>query len=183
MRWHALFDDLEAQFEAAAAAELVAEVAERSRREAALVSMADRLRAATGTAVQVHLRGATAVRGRLTDLGPGWLLLTDEAGAEVLVPVAAVLGVVGVGARAAPDDGGAVGRRLDLRWALRGIARDRTAVTLGLRDGTALTGTLDRVGLDHLDLAEHALGEPRRAGAVRQVRLVPLDALVLVRRS
>ena len=34
---------------------------------------------------------------------------------------------------------------------------------------------------DHLDLAEHPVGEPRRTGQVRQVRLVPLTALAAVR--
>ena len=183
MRWQALFDDLEGQLDAAEAAELATEVAERSRREAALLSLAERVRAAVGTPMQVHLLGAGALRGRLADCGPGWLLLDVDGGAEVLVPLWAVAGLVGIGARTAPVDDSAVGKRLDLRWALRGIARDRAAVTVGLRDGTLLTGTLDRVGLDHVDLAEHGLGEVRRAAAVRQVRLVPLEAVALVRRA
>ena len=42
-------------------------------------------------------------------------------------------------------------------------------------------GTIDRVGRDHVDLAVHDRGEPRREGAVREVRIVPLAALLLVR--
>ncbi len=44
-----------------------------------------------------------------------------------------------------------------------------------------LTGTIDRVGADFLELAVHAAWEPRRAGSVRSVALVPLSAIVLVR--
>ena len=181
MRWRGLFDDLEAQFDAAQAAELAGEVAERSRREAALLRLVDRLRAAEGAPVTVTVAGAGVLRGRLLDAGADWLLLEEDGAREVLVPLRAVLGVTGVGARAAAPDDGPVAKRLDLRWALRGLARSRTGVALGLVDGTLVTGTLDRVGADHLDLAEHGLGEPRRPGAVRQVRLVPVSAVALVR--
>lgn len=181
MRWQGLFDDLEAQFDAAQAAELAGEVAERTRRESALLRLGDRLRAAQGAAVTVALPGAGGVRGRLLDAGADWLLLEEGGAREVLVPLAAVLGVAGLGPRSAAPDDSPVAKRLDLRWALRGLARSRTGVALGLVDGSLVTGTLDRVGADHLDLAEHGLGELRRAGAVRQVRLVPLSALAFVR--
>ena len=181
MRWRGLFDDLEAQFEAAQAAELAGEVAERARREAALLRLVDRLRAAEGAPVVVTVTGAGVLRGQLLDAGTDWLLLEEAGTREVLVPLRAVLGVTGVGARSAAPDESPVAKRLDLRWALRGLARNRTSVAVGLVDGTLVTGTLDRVGADHLDLAEHGLGEARRAGAVRQVRLVPLPAVVLVR--
>lgn len=181
MRWQRLFDDLEAQLDAALEAELEGEVAERSRREAALVRLHDRLSAAVGATVTVHLPGAGPVQGVLADCGVDWLLLEPAGTGEVLVPLAAVLGVTGVGAAVAAPDDSAVGTRLDLRWALRGLARSRTAVRLVLLDGSVVPGTLDRVGADHVDLAEHARDEPRRASAVRQVRLVPLAALVAVR--
>lgn len=181
MRWQGLFDDLEGQFEAAEAAELATEIGERTRREAARLRLVDRLRAAEGAALAVTLPGAGVVRGRLLDTGSDWLLLEEGGAREVLVPLAAVLGVTGTGPRSAAPDEGPVAKRLDLRWALRGLARSRAGVALGLVDGTQVTGTLDRVGADHLDLAEHGLGEARRAGAVRQVRLVPLSALALVR--
>jgi hypothetical protein len=118
----------------------------------------------------------------LLDAGVDWVLLEETGLREVLVPLAAVLAVTGVGSRsAAPGAEGEVARRLDLRWALRGLARDRAGVAVVLRDGTTVSGTLDRVGADHVDVAEHAPGEPRRASAVRQVRLVPLSALALLR--
>ena len=184
MRWQALFDDLEAQVEAAQAAELHAEVTDRTRREVALLRLSDRLRATQGHPVAVMVWGAGAVHGRLLDAGPDWLLLEEAGLREALVPLGAVLAVTGLGARSAvPGSEGEVGRRLDLRWALRGLARDRAGVSVVLRDGTALAGTLDRVGADHVDVAEHPPGEARRAGAVRQVRVVPLSAVSLLRSS
>ena len=175
-RWEDLFGDLAAQAEQAEADELAAEVSDRSRREHALLTLGDRLRPAVGTSVAVTCVGAGPVRGVLRDVGPDWLLLEGE----VLVATAAVLGVSGLGARAEVGTS-EVDARLDLRWALRGLARDRSGVRLVLVDGTALAGTIDRVAADHLDLAEHPEGEARRAGAVRQVRLVPLSALAVVR--
>lgn len=183
MRWQQLFDDLEGQYDAARAAELAGEVAERTRREVARLLLVDRLRAAEGAPLAVTIPGAGVVRGRLLDAGVDWLLLDEGGGREALVPLQAVLGVTGAGLRSAAPDDGPVAKRLDLRWALRGLARSRAGVALGLLDGSVVTGTLDRVAADHLDLAEHGPGEARRAGAVRQVRLVPLGALALVRSS
>jgi hypothetical protein len=182
VRWQALFDDLEAQLAAAEAAELAGEVAERSRFEAGRVRLVDRVTASAGAPLTVRLPGTGPLRGTLLDAGVDWLLLDAGAGVEVLVPLAAVLGVTGAGARtSAPVGGGEVARRLDLRWALRGLARSRAAVSVVLRDGSTVSGTLDRVGADHVDLAEHAVGEARRAAAVRGVLLLPLAALVQVR--
>jgi hypothetical protein len=184
MRWQQLFDDLEAQMAAADAAELEAEVADRTRRELALLRLVDRLGETNGHAIAATVWGAGTVRGRLLDAGVDWLLVEETGQREVLVPLAAVLGVTGVGARTAvPDGEGEVGRRMDLRWALRGLARDRAGVSVVLRDGSTVSGTLDRVGADHVDVAEHAPGEARRAAAVRQVRLVPITALALLRSS
>ena len=184
MRWEELFADLEGQFVEAEAAELAAEVAERTRHELGQLRLVDRLRAAPQASVHVQALGLGPVRGTLLDAGPDWLLLHEIGARELLLPSWALLSVTGVGGPAeVPGSEGQVARRLDLRWALRGLVRSRSTVQLVLQDGSVLDGTLDRVAADHLDLAEHAPGEPRRSRAVRQVRLVPLPALCAVRSS
>lgn len=183
LRWDALFADLEAQLAEAERRSFEAEVADRTRRERALIGLRDRLRqaAAQRYRVAVTVAGRRTVEGTVLDAGPDWLLLDDRDGGEVLVPLAAVVWLRGLGARVGADPAPEVARRLTLSFALRGIAQDRAPVTVTLADGSLVTGTIDRVGADFVDLAEHAAGEPRRASAVSGVRTLPLGALVLVR--
>lgn len=182
MRWQQLFADLSAQFEQAEDAADRAEAASRARAEFGAVRLADRMRAAAGGEVLLRCRGAGQVAGRLTDVGTDWLLLEDDRGSEVLVASAAVLAVTGLGRLTAPpEEPGVVRGRLDLRWAVRAVARDRSTVQLVLVDGGRVAGTIDRVGADFCELAEHPEDEPRRAGAVRGVQAVGLSAIALVR--
>jgi hypothetical protein len=182
MRWQRLFDDLEAQAEAYAAAEFAAEVSERSRYEVGQVRLVDRLRAAVGHPVTVGCRGVGSVAGRLQRVGADWLLMEEQPDRHVIVACTAVTSIGGLGAMSAPPGSeGKVGGRLDLRRALRGVARDRSAVQALLVDGSLVSGTVDRVGADFLELAEHPQREPRRPGAVHGVRTVPLTALAVLR--
>jgi hypothetical protein len=64
---------------------------------------------------------------------------------------------------------------------VRGLARDRSAVQLVLVDGAVVTGTIDRVGADFCEIAEHALDQARRGSAVQGVTAVALSALAVVR--
>ena len=182
MRWDELFRDLEGQLDAAESAELASEVADRTRHEVVQLRLLDRLLPAAGHDVQLHVAGDGQVSGRLDQVGAEWLLVSESAGRQALVPMAAVLSAAGLGALSAvPGQEGRVFARLGLGSALRAIARDRLQVTIGLVDGSALTGTVDRVGADFLELAEHAAGEPRRRSEVSGVRAVPFAAVATVR--
>jgi Protein of unknown function (DUF2642) len=180
VRWDALFTDLEARAHDEHAAELAAEVADRTRVETASLHLVDRLRPTQGHELVVSAAGAT-VRGVLRSVGPDWILIEAEPSRQAVVRLAAVLGLAGVGARSSPPDSeGRVVARLALASALRAVARDRAPVTITLIDGSSLTGTLDRIGADFAELAEHPIGEPRRVGTVTAVRLVPFRALGVV---
>jgi hypothetical protein len=108
--------------------------------------------------------------------------VAETGGREVLVPAAAVVSLAGLRAwSGAPGSAGQVFARLGLGHALRGIARDRVPVQVWLTDGSVVSGTVDRVGADFLEVTEHGTGEPRRRGDVTGVRTVPFAALALVR--
>jgi hypothetical protein len=182
MRWQQLFADLQAQLEEHETAVERAEWASRARVEIGAVSLSDRLRGSVDSAVSVRCRGAGQVTGRLVEVGPDWLLLEDDSARQCLVGVGAIRAVGGLGRRTAvAEDAGVVRGRLDLRWALRALARNRTAVQVVLDDGLVLSGTLDRVGADYIELAEHPVDEPRRAEVVQGVRAVVIAAVALVR--
>ncbi|MBB3086088.1 hypothetical protein [Geodermatophilus sabuli] len=182
MRWQQLFADLAAEFEAAETAAERAEDGSRRRAELGAVRFAERVAGSAGMRIAVRCRGAGDVAGTLADVGSDWLLLVDDGRREVLVALAAVRSVAGLGrATALPEPERAVRGRLDLRRALRGLARDRAVVQVVLDDGSVYGGTVDGVGADYVELAEHDVDQPRRAGAVRGVRAVVLPAVAVVR--
>jgi hypothetical protein len=181
MRWQLLFADLRAQFDAEEAAEDRVAGASRARAEMGAVELVQRMRGSIGMSLTLRCRGAGPVVGTLTDVGVDWLLLEDEQGRSILVASATVSAVAGLGRRTAVEERGAVRARMDLRWVLRGLTRDRSAVQVILDDGAVLTGTLDRVGADHVELAEHPADVPRRAEAVNGVSAVRIAAIVVVR--
>ena len=182
MRWQRLFADLQAEFDEVEAAAERAEDASRRRVETGAVRLVDRLAGALDRPLTLRCSGAGDVTGVLVEVGADWLLLTDDSRREVLVATATVRTVAGLGRATAPaEDAGPVRARLDLRRALRGLARDRSVVQVVLDDGATYTGTVDGVGADHVELAEHAADQPRRAAAVRGVRAIALPAVAVVR--
>jgi hypothetical protein len=196
MRWENLFDDLESQLEQELSAEEVDLLAEEERLRLGRLALRDRLRAMSdGTdaePVRLALADSSRVTLRVSGVGRDWLAGDVQSAAtrasSCVVPLAAVTGVFPTPTQLArslaePPAGtgpGSLSARLGLTFVLRDLCRRRAAIDLTLRDGT-LHGTIDRVGRDHLDLAEHEAGALRRDREVTAVRMLPLAEIVLVR--
>jgi len=184
VRWETLFADLSAQAEALERIERDVDVADRTRIETASIRLRDRLAAAVDQSVRLRCAGGVAVSGRLAQVGSDWLLMDEGSAREALLPLAALLTAGGVRRRALDVlPAGSVASRLGVRHVLRGIARDRSAVLLHLVDGTTISGTIDRVGADFVEVAVHAAGEARRRADVVDVAVVANGALAAVRRA
>jgi hypothetical protein len=180
MRWDDLFDDLGAQFETLSAAEEDAVAAEAARHEFGAITMVERLAGAVGAELRIRLVNDRVASGRLTRVGPDWLLLAENPDGELLLALRAVVQVSGLTTRTGAALS-AVEKRFDLRKALRGLARDRASVAVSSIGGGDVSGTIDRVGADFLELAAHAAWEPRRQSTVRSVVLLPLGTVAAVR--
>jgi hypothetical protein len=198
MRWDNLFDDLESQLEQELTAEEVDLQAEEERLRLARLGIRDRLRS-LHAAVDVHerlLRLSLADGSRATvdpaTFGRDWLAgeLVEESGRrpQCIVSLDAIVGVMlsrGQVVQSLDQSGGeesaaALSARLGFQFVLRDLCRRRRAVDLWLRDGR-IHGTIDRVGRDHIDLAVHEAGHPRRESEVSEYRIVRLGQIVLVR--
>ncbi|HEV7194196.1 MAG TPA: hypothetical protein VGN35_13435 [Jatrophihabitantaceae bacterium] len=184
MRWEQLFADLEARAEELDRSERAVEIAERSRIEAGRLTIAGRLAAATGSQLRIRVAGGATASGRLQRSGPGWFLLDAGGGHEWVLATGAVLSIVGCGRwSGSVEDRGVRTDRLGIRHVLRAIATDRSAATIHLVDGSAISGTIDRVGQDFLDVALHGDGEARRRDLVHGAALVHHDAIAMIRRQ
>lgn len=179
MRWDRLFDDLEAQLELEESRELDAEVADRTRRERAQLDLQSRLLANQGASVGARL-GSGVLTGTVVDVGPDWLMLEMRPEWPVLVSLAALRSVTGLAPGAIATS--TVARRFALGSALRAVSRDRATVALTDIDARITVGTIDVVGADHLEIAEHASDELRRSSNVVARHLVPFSAIESVRR-
>lgn len=183
MRWEGLFADLEAQAETLAAAERAAEIEERTRSETARLTAADRLRGSIGTEVRLSCQGNLTVQGQLTSVQVDCVLLSEPHGRETLVALNKLLSVGGLSRLAETDvTNRAVATRLGLPFLLRRIARDRSGVRIQLVE-RVVSGTIDRVGANFIEVAIHPQGEARRRTAVVDVVLVPIAAIVALSRD
>lgn len=183
MRWDRLFDDLQAQMDADGQRELDLEVSDRTRRERAQVGLHERFIAHRGSGVELRLAAGVLVSGRIADAGSDWLLVHDHGERGSLVPFGAIVAINGLGTRAAAGSGVATAKRFGLGYALRGLSRNRSVVSLADIGGLVTTGTIDAVGADAIDLSEHPVDVARRSENILARRVIPFAAIVVVRHT
>jgi hypothetical protein len=207
MRWDNLFDDLEGQLERELSAEESDVHAEEERLRLARLSLRERimaLRSLDGSQkpLRVTLIDGQSVVVLPSAFGRDWFSadLVDDSvrRARCIVPLGAIASLMltteqivhSLGsALAPPNAGGARGvlagdtdslsARLGLPFVLRDLCRRRAAVDVVAVSGRH-HGTIDRVGRDHFDLAEHERGVARRTSAVSGCRIIPISQLSLV---
>ena len=190
MRWDELFADIENQLEHELDAEQLGVAVEEERLRLGRLGLRDRVAsmASTDQPLGLVLHGGENLEVHVDNVGRDWLAGEMAVGAgsrAIIVPLAAVAGVV---PRAGQLEQGLrpasgtppLSAQLGLAFVLRDLCRRRSGVELVTHAGTC-HGTIDRVGRDHLDLAEHDAGEARRDRVVRRIRIVPFEALLLVR--
>lgn len=199
MRWDNLFDDLEGQLEQELSAEELDVRAEEERLRLARLTIRDRILAVDEAqprgstySFRVFLTDGSVVAVRPVTVGRDWFSadVVDDSSraAQCIIPVAAIASIAlsrdQLSASLSTEAGDArrtpLPARLSLGFVLRDLCRRRSTVELRTQTGS-LRGTIDRVGRDHLDLAVHEAGEPRRDASVSQSRIVPLAQVVLVR--
>lgn len=190
MRWDRFFEDLEDQVDSEWEAERAALDTEAERLRLARVTLRERLVGVVGSpaAVTVDLRGDTVLTGQVSAVGADWLAIdtaTRVSGVAV-VPLSA-LHTIGMphpeilrSARVGTPPS-RLSERMTFGFVLRDLVRRRLPVSVHTISGRALAGTIDRAGADHLDLALHEAGTPRRGDQVTGIRLVPFDVVAWVR--
>ena len=194
MRWDRFFDDLEDQLASEWEAERVALDTEAERLRLSRVQFVERLTllgvrdSAPAVVAAFELVDGATLRASVTGVGADWVALApaEGGGGAVVAPFSSIV-TVGMPhadllrtARPARARS-ALADRLTFGFVLRDLVRRRAGVAVHLVSGRVLTGTIDRAGSDHLDLALHEPGSPRRADAVSGYRLVPFGSVAWIR--
>lgn len=197
VRWERFFEDLEDQLDSEWEAERAVLDTEAERVRLSRIRMRDRFvaLAAGGRSVSLDLTDGSALGGAVGAVGADWVALTSTGGADgvgggpsstVIVPTAAIVaaaldsGDVVASARDA-SAGSALRQRMTLGFVMRDLARKRVPVTVRCSSARTFSGTIDRAGADHLDLALHDVDASRRRDAVRGYRLIALSTVAFVR--
>jgi len=197
VRWDELFDDLEGQLEHELNAESGDLRAEEERLRLGRLSVRNRLvslaggnGSGIGAVLRIVLVSGDTILIRPTTFGRDWvaadLLGGSTAASQCVLPldaIAAVILALGDIEHSLDSEAESAARlveRIGLPFVLRDLCRRRKGVELRTTTGV-LTGTIDRVGRDHIDVAVHAPGTLRRSRDVEHYRIVPLQHIRLIR--
>lgn len=194
MRWDRFFEDLEDQLDSEWEAERAALDTEAERLRLSRIPLRDRLVALAGSGGRVpeitaDLRDGTVLAGAVTRVGADWMALSVPGAGTAAVWLVPSEGISTLVLRAEDvlatardaNPGGTLGQRMMFGFVIRDLVRRRIPVTVHLTSGRVLSGTIDRAGADHLDIAVHETGAVRRADQITGYRLIPLGAVAAVR--
>lgn len=194
MRWDRFFEDIEDQLASEWEAERIALETEAERLRLSRLALRERLEALVpadrdAPTLALELLDGTILRAPIGGLGADWLLAAPwgtRSGAA-LVPLSSISSVgmpqselLGSARPGSASAAGTVSRRATFGFAVRDLVRRRSGVTVHRIGGTALSGTIDRAGADHLDLALHEPGGVRRPVDVTGYRIVPFAVVAWI---
>ena len=174
-----VFEELEAEFEAGLRREAEQETVAAIRAQMGATTLWEQLARRVGTDA-VARAGSRVIRGTLVASYPDFLVLQDLEGGQHLVRADATSLALPPGQAGLQPAPGAAAHRFHFALALRELARRREPVRVELLDGNTVTGTVEAVGSDYLELAEHEAGEARRETAVRARRFAAFAAIAFV---
>lgn len=195
VRWDSLFDDLAGQFDARLEAERAQDAVDDERLRVARLTLRDRLLALAqgleaGDRIGLELVTGERIEIVPVEFGADWLAADFAAPVRryraCVVPVSGITSLllsrrlisVSLADRAAHP--ASLSERIGLPMALRDLARRRGHCEITTTRGS-FRGTIDRVGRDHLDLAEHDGDIPRRESTLLGTRILRLEDITLVR--
>ncbi|HVD13947.1 MAG TPA: hypothetical protein VNK73_05820 [Actinomycetota bacterium] len=174
-----VFEELEAEFEAGLRREAEQETVAAIRAQVGATNLWEQLARHVGTEA-VARAGAHVVRGTVAASYPDFFVLQDPEGGQHLVRVQASSLALSPGHEPLQPAPSSAAGRFHLALALRELARRREPVRLELVDGNTVHGTIEAVGSDYLELAEHEVGEARREAVVRARRFAAFAAIAFV---
>lgn len=197
MRWERLFQDLEDQLERESDAEREDLERDEERARLAKMSMADRLRDMAGESTSAHpVRLAIPsceVECSVLRVGRDWALVEINSPSArrgtAIVPIPVIRSVAEVRAVSdvryssrnvsQPVTSSSLAANIGLTFVLRDLSRRRREVMV-LSDGLELTGTIERVGSDHFDIALTLGGASRSLGQSRKGRTIASGHVELI---
>lgn len=196
MHWDNLFEDLAGQLESELEDESRRLQVEEERLRVSRLTLRDRIVAlasgrADGETLRVLLEDDRVITIAPTGFGKDWIA-ADIVGesrrvTQCIVPVSGISSVLldreqvrrslDLMPIPAPSD---LSQRLGIVFPLRDLGHRRRMCEFVTLRG-AIVGTIDRVARDHIDVAVHERGDPRRNSLVTHYRIVPISELLLVR--